>query len=131
MLSKEKILSDKYSTQLKELKAKEEIFENRRKEENKLFKEKLLKAVADERGGIKKELYEEFKNQIKSAEDEIQQKKSQLQSMREKELELLKREAKVKEEKETLQIKLEKDLLIKQKKIEDKAQTQRKRSTRA
>ncbi|MCX6159449.1 MAG: DUF2130 domain-containing protein [Ignavibacteriae bacterium] len=120
-------------------------FEKKKQKENQLFKERLDKALEDEKNALSyenekriketKESYEKLMNEqkihqetimkeqyefkLKMLEEENENKKKENQELKEKELQLLKRESELKNKENDLRIESEKKLLEERSRIEE------------
>lgn len=120
---------EKERVKIQEEKEKLERYKEKEKEIfNKKLEEKVKEEIISERKKLQKEALEEFESKIKLLEEENEKEKKKVQQLREKELSLLKKEQELKEQSESLKLNLEKELILKQKEIEEKAR-QKERET--
>lgn len=100
--------------------AERKEFEEKKERENELFKERLEKQVLAEKEKITKEAQNKVEAELKALKEENEQRKTENRALKEKEIELLKKENALKDVAEEQRLKLEKELLEKQKIIEEK-----------
>ncbi len=99
-----------------------------KEQQDEYLKEELAKALKQEKKKIEKSTFENFEEQLKSLKEENEKRKSENKDLKLKEVALMRQEAELKEKQEDLSLKLEKQLLEKQKEIEDKARTKERAS---
>ena len=104
-----------------ELEKAQAEFERKREKENELFKEKLNKRLEQESVRIDKEKQEQYEQQMKALQADVEKRKAENRELKQQELDLLKRENELKERQEELRLELEKKMLERQQKIEEKA----------
>lgn len=103
-----------------QLEAERKEFEEKKERENELFKERLEKQVLAEKEKITKEAQNKVEAELKALKEENEQRKTENRALKEKEIELLKKENALKDAAEEQKLKMEKELLEKQKLIEEK-----------
>ena len=101
-------------------------FEEKKKRENELFNQRLVKALEEQKAETEKKVNEEFALKLKSAQEELEQKNQKIHALQKQEIEIMRKEAKLKEERESLELKLEKQMLERQSEIEEKAKAKQK-----
>lgn len=94
----------------KKLEEERNQFENTKKKENEIFKQKLNQAIDSQKLEIRKSLDEEFKSQIKAQSEELERKSRQLNTLREKEIELEKLQLQMKEQEKEIELRLQKQM---------------------
>jgi hypothetical protein len=128
-----------------ELEKDKDDFEKKKQKENQLFKERLDKALEDEKNALSREnekriketkesyeklmseqkvhqetmMKEQYEFKLKMLEEENESKKKENQELKEKELQLLKRESELKNKENDLKIENEKKLLEERSRIEE------------
>lgn len=125
-------LEQRFKEKNESLQKQQLAFEEAKKKENELFANRLKQALAREKEDLDKKLAqdreaqlgklkEEFDAQIKSQAKEIEEKRTQLRALREKEIELARVKHQLKEQEDEIKLKLEKDFLERQSELEEKA----------
>lgn len=121
----------KFQQQLFEIKNKElelqkamEVFEEKKKRENELFNERLMKKLEEEKKKTEFELQNKFYAKIKAAELELSRKNEEINALKQKEIELLRKEEEIRALKERQSIELEKRLLEEKTRINEQYQNQ-------
>jgi len=82
------------------------------KEQDKIIDSKLEEMIKKEKEKIVLESKKEFSNKLKLMEEENEKNKKENKELKEKELELMKKEAALKKEKEDLELKMKKEMLL-------------------
>ena len=106
--------------QLSELETQREEFNKAKARENELFQQRLAKKLEEERSHITKATKEQFEQQLKALEEENEKKKNENRALKQKELDLLKKERELKEQHEEMELLVQKKLFEQQKEIEEK-----------
>ncbi len=121
----------KFQQQLFEIRNKElelqkaiEAFEDKKKRENELFQERLLKKLEEEKKKTEIELQNKFFAKIKAAELELSRKNEEINALKHKEVELLRKEEEIRALKERQNFELEKRLLEEKTKLTEQFQNQ-------
>ncbi len=120
--------AEKFNLQRDTLAKEIEAFEDKKERQNELFKEKLSQGLAKEAEKIKKSTRENFEQQLVALQEENQKKTAENRNLKAQEIDLLKRENQLKEKAEELKINVEKEMLIRQKDIEEKAKAKERES---
>ena len=120
--------AQKFNVQKLALEKAKKDFEEKREKENELFKKKLDESLAKEAKKIEQQTLESFQQQLKALEEDNEKKKAENRKLKEQEINLLKRENELKEKAEEMTITIEKQLLEKQKEIENKARAKERES---
>jgi hypothetical protein len=134
-----------FNQQKIDLDKEKEEFERKKQKENEMFKDRLSKALEDEKFAINREnekriqetklsyeklmseqkihqenmMKEQYEYKFKMLEEENENKKNENRELKEKELQLLKRESELKDKENELRIESEKKLLEERSKIEE------------
>jgi hypothetical protein len=134
-----------FNLQKNELEKEKDEFEKKKQKENEMFKDRLNKALEDERSAINREnekrvketkesyekllseqkthqenmIKEQYEFKLKMLVEENENKKKENQELKEKELQLLKRESELKNKESDLKIENEKKLLEERSRIEE------------
>ncbi|MGE5355393.1 MAG: DUF2130 domain-containing protein [Deltaproteobacteria bacterium] len=108
-----------FNKQKTDLEKEKEEFEKKKERENGIFLEKLEKKLSEEREKIKKSTNEEFEMKFKLLEEENAQKARENRELKQKELEILRREALLKEQQDQMNIEFERKLLEKRDQISE------------
>jgi hypothetical protein len=119
---------EKFQKEKEKLKIEREELEKQKEMQDELLQSELKKLLEKERKKIEKSTIEEFEEKIKSLEEENEKRKLENKKLKQKEIELLRKEQEIKEQEDELQIKIEKQLLIRQKEIEEKARAKERES---
>lgn len=121
----------KFQQQLFEIRNRElelqkaiEVFEDKKKRENELFQERLLKKLEEEKKKTEIELQNKFFAKIKAAELELTRKNEEINALKQKEVELLRKEEEIRALKERQNFELEKRLLEEKTKLTEQFQNQ-------
>lgn len=97
-------------------------------EQDEVLKARLAENLAKEKAKIEQAALESHEATIKSLREENERRKAENKSLREQEVALLKRENELKEQQEELGLSVEKQILERQKEIEDKARARERES---
>ena len=87
------------------LEEQKKIFEETKKKENEIFKNKLQQAIDLQKSDIRKNLNEEFEMRMKQQSEELERKSKQLNELREKEIQLEKLKLKMDEQEKEIELK--------------------------
>lgn len=112
--------ADKFNAKEEVLAKEMEAFEQKKENQNEIFKERLAKQIEKEKETIQKSTQESFEQQLKALADENEKKKAENRELKAAEINLLKRENDLKEKAEELQLEVDKKMLEKQSEIEEK-----------
>ncbi|MBC8489133.1 MAG: DUF2130 domain-containing protein [Bacteroidetes bacterium] len=120
--------AEKFNQEKQKLEEEKRLFEEKREKEGELFQAELTKQLKQEKSKIEKNVLESVEEKMKSLQEENEKRKAENKSLKVKEVALLKQEAELKEKQEDLNLQMEKQLLEKQKEIEDKARAKERES---
>ena len=120
--------AEKYNQEKRKLAEEKRLFVEKQAEADELFKAELAKELKKEKSKIEINALESVEEKMKALEDENEERKAENRSLKKKEVLLLKREAELKERQEDMQLDMEKQMLGKQKEIEDKARANERES---
>ena len=87
------------------LEEQKKIFEETKKKENEIFKNKLQQAIDLQKSDIRKNLNEEFEMRMKQQSEELERKSKQLNELREKEIQLERLKLKMDEQEKEIELK--------------------------
>lgn len=118
----------RFNAEKEKLEQAEKAFEEKKERENEIFAEKLQQKLEQEKLKIEQATKESFEEKLKLQNEELEKRKAENKSLREKEVALLRKEAELKEQQENLKLQTEKELLERQKEIEDKARLKERES---
>ncbi|MDL2314728.1 DUF2130 domain-containing protein [Bacteroidales bacterium OttesenSCG-928-C19] len=107
-----------FKAKMEELDKAKQEFEAKKEKENILFKERLNKKLEEERQQIENKAKEEFEGKIKYLETENEKQKNENKTLKEKELELLKKEGQLKDAQENLELELAKRIVTEKERLE-------------
>ncbi|MFH1061493.1 MAG: DUF2130 domain-containing protein [Candidatus Omnitrophota bacterium] len=120
--------ADKFNQEKHKLEAEKRLFEQKQAEQAELFQAELAKQLKQAKSKIESNVLESFEQKIKALQEENDKRKAENKSLKEKEIILLKQEAALKEKQEDMRLDMEKQMLEKQKEIEDKARAKERES---
>jgi len=120
--------AEKFNQEKQKLEEEKRLFEEKREKEGELFQAELTKQLKQEKSKIEKNVLESVEEKMKALQEENEKRKAENKSLKVKEVALLKQEAELKEKQEDLNLQMEKQLLEKQKEIEDKARAKERES---
>jgi hypothetical protein len=120
--------TDKINAEKKKIEADRQSLALLKEKQDELFKAELSKAMEVEKRKIERTTNENFEQQIKSLTDENEKRKSENRVLKEKEVFLMRKEAELKEKQDDLGLLVEKQILERQKEIEDKARLKERES---
>lgn len=120
--------AEKFNQEKQKLEEEKRLFEEKREKEGELFQAELTKQLKQEKSKIEKNVLESVEEKMKALQEENEKRKAENKSLKVKEVALLKQEAELKEKQEDLSLQMEKQLLEKQKEIEDKARAKERES---
>lgn len=103
-------------------------YEKKVAEQAEMFQSELVKQLKLEKSRIESKALESVELQMKSLQDENVKRKAENKTLKEKEVFLLKQEAALKEKQEDMHLDMEKQILEKQKEIEDRARAKERES---
>lgn len=103
-------------------------YEKKVAEQAEMFQSELAKQLKLEKSRIESKALESVELQMKSLQDENVKRKAENKTLKEKEVFLLKQEAALKEKQEDMHLDMEKQILEKQKEIEDRARAKERES---
>ena len=112
-------LNEKFAAQEAQLQEQIKSFEEKKKKENELFKQKLDKALEEKEVTIKEKLKEDFNTKIQSQEKELVEYAEKVKVLRGKEIELVKMQRKIEEVEKEMELRMQQKLLDEQQKIEE------------
>ena len=113
--------AEKYNAEKKVLEAERAKLAQLAEKQDELIKSELAKAVEQEKKKIEKLAGENFEQQIKALTEENEKRKAENRVLKEKEIALMRQEAELKEKQDDLSLQVEKQILERQKDIEEKA----------
>jgi hypothetical protein len=96
-----------YEAKEKQLEQERLSFEDKKKKENEIFKQRLEKAILDKEKDVKLKIKEEYENQLLSQTKELEEKSKQLRFLKEKEIELARMQRKMEEQGKEIELKYE------------------------
>ncbi len=103
-------LNQKIAEQKKELEAEKNAFDEKKKRENQIFKERLEAAVQNKQSELQKSIQEEYQLKIKAQEEELQKKRQQVLDLKQKEIEIEKMQTQMQEMEKDIELKLQKQM---------------------
>ncbi len=113
--------SEKFNQEKQKLEAAKKILQEQKEKQDEILKTELAGMLAREKEKIEKSALETYAEKIKSLQEENEKRKTENKNLREKEITLLKRENELKEKQEDVNLQVERQILQRQKDIEDKA----------
>ncbi len=113
--------NQRFEAEQLKLQQEKAAFEEKKKNENELFQDRLNQQLLKEKESIHKQTQASFEQQLKDLTEENEKKKAENAALKAIEISLLKKERDLKEQAENLQLDLEKKMLDKQHEIEEKA----------
>ena len=99
-----------------------------RENQEAMLKAELAKALENEKARIEQSAGEKYEEQIKALREENEKRRSENKSLKEKEVALMRQEAALKERQEELDLQVERQILEKQKEIEERARAKERES---
>lgn len=120
--------AEKFNQEKRKLEEEKRIFKAQQEKEDQLFQAELVKRLKQEKEKIEKNAFESVEEKMKALQEENEKRRTENKSLKGKEVALLKQEAELKEKQEDLNLQMEKQLLEKQKEIEDKARAKERES---
>lgn len=120
--------ADRFNEEKRKLEEERKQLSALRENQEAMLKAELAKALENEKARIEKSAGEKYEEQIKALRDENEKRKSENKSLKEKEVALMRQEAALKEKQEDLDLLVEKQILEKQKEIEEKARAKERES---
>ncbi len=109
--------ANNFNQQKKSLDEAKAAFEEKKKRENEIFQERLIKELQKEKVKLKEDSDNEFRQQIKMLEEENTQRKQENNVLKQKELDLLKKESQLKEKQAEMELKIQRELSQKMDKL--------------
>ena len=100
-----KQLLDQYAIKQKALEEELRQFEEKKKKENEIFKDRLQKALVDKEKDVKTKVREEFETQLKAQASELEEKSKQVVALKEKEIALVRMQRKMEEQEKEIELK--------------------------
>lgn len=120
--------ADKFNAEKKKLEEEREKLTAEKEHQDEVLKEQLSKALSAERKKIEQSTQETYEEKLKALQEENDKRKNENKALREKEVALLRMEAALKEKQEDMPLQIEKQLLERQREIEDKARAKERES---
>jgi hypothetical protein len=120
--------ADIFNKEKKKLEEEREALTLQKENQEDLLKKQVSKLLEEEKKKIEKNTLEVFEEQIKSLTQENEKRKSENKTLKEKEVALMKQASELKEKEEELDLQVEKQILERQKEIEDKARLKERES---
>jgi hypothetical protein len=120
--------ADIFNKEKKKLEEEREALTLQKEIQEDLLKKHVSKLLEEEKKKIEKNTLEVFEEQIKSLTQENEKRKSENKTLKEKEVALMKQASELKEKEEELDLQVEKQILERQKEIEDKARLKERES---
>lgn len=120
--------ADIFNKEKKKLEEEREALILQKENQEILLKNEVSKLLEEEKKKIEKSTLESFEEQIKSLTQENEKRKSENKTLKEKEVALLKQASELKEKEEELELQVEKQILERQKEIEEKARVKERES---
>ncbi len=105
-----KAMQDKYRSESLSLEKERNSFEEKKRNENKIFKEKLEQALSSRQKDLRNSVKEEFEITIKAQQEELAEKRTKLQDLQKKELEIERLKNKMSEQEKDIELKYERQL---------------------
>lgn len=112
----------------KALEEQQKSFEEKKKRENEIFKQKLEEALESRKGELRKNMDEEYLGKINLQKEELERKTKQLNALKDKEIELERMRMKMEEQEKEIELRLFKKM---QEEMQTKEETIRKRMEEA
>ncbi len=94
----------------KQLEDQKKVFEETKKKENEIFKNKLQQAVEQQKEQVRKTLAEEFDHRVKQQTEELERKSKQINELRDKEIKLEKLQLQMQEQEKEYELKYQRKL---------------------
>ena len=94
----------------KQLEDQKKVFEETKKKENEIFKNKLQQAVEQQKEQVRKSLAEEFDHRVKQQTEELERKSKQINELRDKEIKLEKLQLQMQEQEKEYELKYQRKL---------------------
>jgi len=110
-----------FNREKKKLEEEKQGLQKLKDKQDEILKTELAKVLDQEKEKIQNNAKETYEEKIKSLQEENEKRKAENRSLKEKEIALLKLENDLKEKQEDMNLHIEKQLLERQKEIEDKA----------
>ncbi|MGB5218779.1 MAG: DUF2130 domain-containing protein [Smithella sp.] len=120
--------SEKFNQEKQKLEAAKKTLQEQKEKQDEILKTELAGMLAREKEKIEKTALETYEDKIKTLQEENEKRKTENKSLKEKEISLLKRENELKEKQEELNLQVERQILQRQKEIEDKARARERES---
>ena len=120
--------ADRFNEEKRKLEKERTQLSVLRENQAEMLKAELAKALENEKARIEQSAGEKYEEQIKALREENEKRKSENKSLREKEVALMRQEAALKERQEELDLQVERQILEKQKEIEEKARAKERES---
>ncbi len=117
-----------FNREKQKLTIEKEALEMQKVQQNEIIKAELVKALALEKQKIEKSTLETYEAKMKALQEENDKRKLENQTLKEMELKLMKQRAELKEKEEDMDLKIERQMLERQKEIEDKARSKERES---
>ncbi len=111
LLEQRKSLESQFAERQKELDNQKRDFEEKKKKENELFKDRLDQAVNTKQKELREKIQEDFQLRIKAQEEELEEKRKKLVQLQEKEIEIQKLKSLMSEQEKSIELKFEKKLI--------------------
>ena len=100
-----KSLLDQYAHKQEALEKEKLQFEEKKRKENEIFKERLQKAMIEKEVDVKTKVREEYELQLKAQATELEEKSKQVVALREKEIQLVRIQRKLEEQEKEIELK--------------------------
>ncbi|MDP2854824.1 MAG: DUF2130 domain-containing protein [Smithellaceae bacterium] len=113
--------SEVFNQEKKKLEEEKQNLQKQKDKQDEILKAELAKILDQEKEKIEKTALETYAEKIKSLQEENEKRKSENKSLKEKEVALLRLENDLREKQEDIGLQVEKQILERQKEIEDKA----------
>lgn len=120
--------ADRFNEEKRKLDEERRQLDTIRENQEALLKTELEKALEREKTRIEQSANEKYEELIKSLQEENEKRRIENKSLKEKEVALMRQEAALKEKQEDLEIQVERQILEKQKEIEEKARAKERES---
>jgi len=115
------VLAEKNNEEKRKLEAEKQELQKQKDQQDELLESEVTKRLKLEKNKIEKSASESVEEEMKALREENEKRKTENRALKQREIELLKQEAKLKEEQEDLNLKVAKKLLEGQNEIEEKA----------
>ncbi len=120
--------ADRFNEEKRKLEEERKQLSALRENQEAMLKAELAKALDNEKAKIEQSAGEKYEEQIKALREENEKRKTENKSLKEKEVALMRQEAALKEKQEEFELQVERQILEKQKEIEERARAKERES---